>query len=120
MLRISFKTDETSKSELIVENGVPIAMETKKIRAGRILRGKEAFQDFINAENCVAEFYVLEVEELSSMGFGVGSKLDLEKLLGFTEGTETKIETEKFVEDAQTTALKKEVREAPEFKRKKA
>lgn len=119
VLRISFKTDEISKSELIVENGVPIVMETKKIRTGRILRGNEAFQDFINAENCVAEFYVLEVKEPSSMGFGVGSKLDLEKLLGFTEKTETKIEAEKFVEDAQTTALKKEVRETPEFERKK-
>lgn len=119
MLKISFKTDEISKSELIVENGVPIAMETKKIRTGRILRGNEAFQDFINAENCVAEFYVLEVKELSSMVFGVGSKLDLEKLLGFAEETETKIEEEKIVEDVQTTALKKEVREAPEFEIKK-
>lgn len=120
LLILSFKTDEISKSELIVENGTPIAMETKKIRTERILRGNEAFMDFINAENCVAEFYVLEVKEISLLGFGAGSKLDLDNLFGFKGfKKEKEIETKKLVEDTQGIALKEEVKEVSEFDRKK-
>ncbi|MEM0203463.1 MAG: DUF2226 domain-containing protein [Archaeoglobaceae archaeon] len=108
LLRVSFKTDEISKSELIVENGTPVAMETKKIRTGRILRGNEAFQDFINAENCVAEFYLVEIKT-SLLGFGAGSRLDSEKVLGLAEKVETKP-----IEELETATL-----EVSELDRKK-
>ncbi|MEM4292261.1 MAG: DUF2226 domain-containing protein [Archaeoglobaceae archaeon] len=108
LLRVSFKTDEISKSELIVENGVPIAMKTKKIRTGRILMGNEAFQDFINAENCVAEFYLADIKSYL-LSLGVGSSLDLGKLLEFAE-----VET-KPSEDIRAATLE----ELSEFDRRK-
>ncbi|MEM2175856.1 MAG: DUF2226 domain-containing protein [Archaeoglobaceae archaeon] len=108
LLRVSFKTDEISKSEILVENGTPIAMETKKIRSGKVLRGNKAFQDFINAENCVAEFYLIEIRDFLS-SFGVGSKLDFEKILEAPE----KIERE------QTESYEMAILEKAEFDSKK-
>lgn len=83
LVKLSFKTDEISKSELFVENGIPIAMETRKIRTGRFLRGNEAFHDFISAENCVAELYVSETDAFSI--FSADSRLELGKIFGVKE-----------------------------------
>lgn len=88
LLKISFRTDEISRSELVVENGVPIAMETRKIRSGRILRGNEAFRDFLNAENCVVEFYPTEVRNFPLLNLS-GSRVSFDALFE-TERAETR------------------------------
>ncbi|MEM1999102.1 MAG: hypothetical protein QW127_04770, partial [Archaeoglobaceae archaeon] len=71
------------------------------------LIGNEAFQDFINAENCVAEFYLADIKSYL-LSFGVGSSLDLGKLLEFAE-------VEKPSEDIRAATLE----ELSEFDRRK-
>ncbi|MFN3384361.1 MAG: DUF2226 domain-containing protein, partial [Archaeoglobaceae archaeon] len=114
LIRISFKTDEISKSELLVEGGIPIAMETRKIRTGRILRGNEAFQDFLSAENCVSEFYPADLKNPSFLSFIAVSRLDLDRLLGLTK--EAKVEEVKKAEEVKAVIVEKK---ESEFDKKK-